>query len=140
MFNRKGHRTNWVDPRTAGSRYPTPLSKRKARNARDWIAEGRMTHAQAAAHYGCTTEELISAVADLRGQDSGHGNAVLNVKPTMRDILRDKFKRAGEAMHTAVERLWAEWNYYRTFALKHGCPPYSGLTPEPVLPPDQVIH
>lgn len=128
-----GHRTNWVDPRTANSRYPSPLSKQNARDARDWIAEGRMTHEQAAAHFNCGLVELVAKVERLRGKDSGHGNANLNVKPTMRDTLQGQFQHEGEAMHGTVERLWAEYCYYRTFALANGCSPYSSLSPEPVL-------
>lgn len=140
MSEHQGHRSNWVSSETANSRFPSPLSHKQAKKARELISRGSMTHEQAAAHFGCELAELIAATADMRGKGQGHGNALLNVKPAMRNTIRDKFKLAGEAIHAAVERLWAEWSYYRTFALAHGCPPYSSLTPEPVLPPDQVIH
>ena len=127
MSEHQGHRSNWVSSETANSRFPSPLSHKQAKKARELISRGSMTHEQAAAHFGCELAELIAATADMRGKGQGHGNAVLNVKPSMRDTIKEEFQHEGEAAHAAVERLWFEYQHYRVWAEAMGCPPLGSL-------------
>lgn len=125
-----GHRINSVAPETLTSRYPSHIPDRDVRKARKMLSQG-MSHADVASILGCDEKELISATAQKRGRNTKHGNACLNVKPGLRDVIRTRFRRPGEPMHETAQRLWDEHQQLCAWAEATGYPGFSAISPKP---------